>query len=83
MEEHAPQIKAFVELVIKLNEASFKPLYRIMFDWAWTAEDVSTVFSREHRAIAYCQAMGAIQGILKVAALPYRRGLSDWTSHRV
>jgi len=65
-EDDAPQIRAFVELVIKLNEASFKPLYRIMFDWAWTADDVSTVFSQEHRAIAYCQAMGAIQGMLKV-----------------
>jgi U3 small nucleolar RNA-associated protein 10 len=67
MEDDAPQIKAFVELVIKLNEASFKPLYRIMFDWAWTADDISTVFSQEHRAIAYCQAMGAIQGLLKVS----------------
>lgn len=66
MEDDAPQIRAFVELVIKLNEASFKPLYRIMFDWAWTAGDVSTLFSQEHRAIAYCQAMGAIQGVLKV-----------------
>lgn len=66
MEDNAPSIKAFIELVIKLNETSFKPLYRILFDWAWTPDHESTVFSREHRAIAYCQAMGAMQDVLKV-----------------
>ncbi|KIM29205.1 hypothetical protein M408DRAFT_120332 [Serendipita vermifera MAFF 305830] len=71
MEDNAPSIKAFVELVIKLNEASFKPLYRIMFDWAWTPDHESTVFSLEHRAIAYCQAMGAILGTLKGLVTPY------------
>jgi len=66
MEDGAPQIKAFVELVTKLSETSFKPLYHIIFDWAWTADNISTVFSQEHRAIVYCQVMSAVQGILKV-----------------
>jgi hypothetical protein len=32
-EEHV--IQAFVELIVKLNEASFRPLYRRLFDWAF------------------------------------------------
>lgn len=30
-------IAAFVEMVVKLNEATFKPLFRKLFDWAFTA----------------------------------------------
>lgn len=30
-------IATFVEMVVKLNEATFKPLFRKLFDWAFTA----------------------------------------------
>lgn len=30
-------ISTFVELVVKLNEVSFKPLFRKLFDWAFAA----------------------------------------------
>jgi hypothetical protein len=32
-EEHV--IYAFIEMVVKLNEATFRPLFRKLFDWAF------------------------------------------------
>lgn len=31
-------ISAFLELVVKLNETTFKPLFRKLYDWAFTKE---------------------------------------------
>jgi U3 small nucleolar RNA-associated protein 10 len=31
-------ISAFLELVVKLNETAFKPLFRRLYDWAFAAE---------------------------------------------
>ncbi len=36
---------AFLELVVKLNEAAFKPLFRKLFDWAFAVD------SREYNLI--------------------------------
>ena len=36
VEEHS--IPAFLELVVKLNETAFRPLFRKLFDWAFTTE---------------------------------------------
>lgn len=32
-------ISAFLELVVKLNETTFRPLFRKMFDWAFVSDD--------------------------------------------
>ena len=31
-------ISAFKELVVKLNEAAFRPLFRRLYDWAFTTD---------------------------------------------
>ena len=31
-------ISAFKELVVKLNEAAFRPLFRRLYDWAFTVD---------------------------------------------
>jgi U3 small nucleolar RNA-associated protein 10 len=31
-------ISAFKELVVKLNEAAFRPLFRRLYDWAFTSD---------------------------------------------
>lgn len=36
-------ISAFKELVVKLNEAAFRPLFRRLYDWAFTADSGSFV----------------------------------------
>ncbi len=30
-------ISAFMEVVVKLNETAFRPIFRKMFDWAFAA----------------------------------------------
>lgn len=40
-EEHV--VSAFKELVVKLNETAFKPLFRRLYDWAYI-EDSSKSF---------------------------------------
>lgn len=32
-------ISAFLELVVKLNETAFRPLFRRLYDWAFAAEN--------------------------------------------
>jgi U3 small nucleolar RNA-associated protein 10 len=34
----ARAISAFLELVVKLNEAAFRPLFRRLYDWAFAGE---------------------------------------------
>ncbi|CAG7851278.1 SubName: Full=Uncharacterized protein {ECO:0000313/EMBL:CCA66475.1} [Serendipita indica DSM 11827] len=69
--DNAASFKAFTQLTTKLNENSFKPLHRILFDWAWTAGEEATLYSRECRAIHYCQAMSGVIVILKGLMTPY------------
>ena len=42
-------ISAFKELVVKLNEAAFRPLFRRLYDWAFTTDSgafIVTIFPR-------------------------------------
>ncbi|KAF8515684.1 armadillo-type protein [Hysterangium stoloniferum] len=55
---------AFVELVIKLNEAAFKPLFRRLFDWAFTSTPVS-------RRIIFNRALTGLITLLKGLITPY------------
>ena len=36
-------ISAFKELVVKLNEATFRPLFRRLYDWAFTTDSGASV----------------------------------------
>ncbi|KAJ3856701.1 armadillo-type protein [Lentinula lateritia] len=38
----ASTISAFVELVVKLNEPTFRPLFRRLYDWAFAGENINT-----------------------------------------
>jgi len=38
LQSEARVVSAFVELVVKLNEATFKPLFRRLHDWAFVNE---------------------------------------------
>ncbi|CAG8668421.1 1431_t:CDS:10, partial [Acaulospora colombiana] len=72
----APSIQAFLELVVKLNETSFKPLYRILFDWAWYIGDgLDGLY--EFRARAFCQVMKSLTSLLKALITPYLSNLLE------
>ncbi|PVG00071.1 hypothetical protein CPB86DRAFT_701979 [Serendipita vermifera] len=74
--DRAPSIQTFLELVVKLSETSFKPLYRIFFDWAWYIGDGHDGFY-DFRAQAFCQAMKSLTGLLKGLVTPYMSTLLD------
>lgn len=38
LKAEAQTISAFLELVVKLNEATFRPLFRKIFDWAFASK---------------------------------------------
>lgn len=38
MQVESAVVSAFVELVTKLNDTAFRPLFRKLFDWAFTGE---------------------------------------------
>lgn len=66
-------IGAFMEIVTKLNEASFKPLFRRMFDWAFTGEPT------ESRQIAFLNLMTGLLETFKVClACPVQALVSDY-----
>ncbi|KAI0369251.1 hypothetical protein BV20DRAFT_968110 [Pilatotrama ljubarskyi] len=55
---------AFIELVVKLNETAFRPIFRKMFDWAFTQ-------SRDERRIVFCHVYSALLDFFKVLMVPY------------
>ncbi|KAI0052438.1 hypothetical protein FA95DRAFT_1483564 [Auriscalpium vulgare] len=57
-------IAAFLELVTKLNETAFRPLFRKLFDWAFA--DASTA-----RTITFCRAYSSLLGYFKALMTPY------------
>ncbi|KAF7373573.1 U3 small nucleolar RNA-associated protein 10 [Mycena sanguinolenta] len=63
-EAEAQAISAFIELVVKLNEASFRPLFRKLYDWAFAGEIAATADLK--RKITFCNvyagAFGLFQG---------------------
>ena len=67
-------VAAFVELVVKLNDTAFRPLFRKLFDWAFTgtprhaigcgafSKSPSVSESSAERKIAFCNAyMGLLE----------------------
>jgi len=59
-------VAAFVELVAKLNDTAFKPLFRKLFDWAFTVSESSA-----ERKIAFCNAYVGLLDFFKTLMTPY------------
>ncbi|KAK7688534.1 hypothetical protein QCA50_008072 [Cerrena zonata] len=57
-------ISTFIELVVKINEASFKPLFRKLFDWAFNADSDS-------RKLVFCHIFSALLDYFKGLMTPY------------
>ncbi|THH26927.1 hypothetical protein EUX98_g7265 [Antrodiella citrinella] len=59
-------LSAFLELVVKLNEATFKPLFRKMFDWAFASDN-----TEEKRPLIVIYMYGALLEYFKGLMTPY------------
>ncbi|KAI0776755.1 hypothetical protein BD413DRAFT_469201 [Trametes elegans] len=55
---------AFVELVVKLNETAFRPIFRKMFDWAFGQ-------TQDKRRIVFCHVYSALLDFFKALMVPY------------
>ncbi|KAJ7630018.1 hypothetical protein DFH06DRAFT_704991 [Mycena polygramma] len=65
-EAEAETIAAFIELVVKLNEASFRPLFRKLYDWAFAGET-----SDLKRKITFCDVYAGLLDYFKGLMNPY------------
>ncbi|OSX58041.1 hypothetical protein POSPLADRAFT_1154787 [Postia placenta MAD-698-R-SB12] len=61
-------ISAFLELVVKLNETAFRPLFRRLSDWAFTDTTSSANVSR---AVTFCNIYSALLEYFKALVVPY------------
>ncbi|KAG2363636.1 hypothetical protein BDR07DRAFT_1471237 [Suillus spraguei] len=59
-------ISAFLELVVKLNEAAFRPLFRRLYDWAFAAESANI-----ERKVTFCHMYSALLDYFKGLMNPY------------
>ncbi|KAF8064012.1 hypothetical protein FPV67DRAFT_198389 [Lyophyllum atratum] len=59
-------IMAFQELVVKLNEAAFRPLFRRLYDWAFAGST-----DDEPRKITFCRIYIALLDFFKGLMTPY------------
>ncbi|EIW76657.1 hypothetical protein CONPUDRAFT_168479 [Coniophora puteana RWD-64-598 SS2] len=66
VEGESTLISAFIELVVKLNENAFKPLFRRFFDWAFADER-----SDDGRKVTFCHVYGALLDYFKGLMNPY------------
>ncbi|KAL1745319.1 armadillo-type protein [Schizophyllum fasciatum] len=57
-------VAAFIEMVVKLNEAAFRPIFRKLYDWAFTGTD-----DGNSKRVTFCH--------LYIALLDYFRGLMN------
>ncbi|GJE92911.1 U3snoRNP10 and BP28CT domain-containing protein [Phanerochaete sordida] len=64
-EAQSEVIAAFLELVVKLNENVFKPLFRRLFDWAFTSD------ADDSRKVVFCQVYTALLDYFKNLMTPY------------
>ncbi|THU93396.1 hypothetical protein K435DRAFT_779869 [Dendrothele bispora CBS 962.96] len=61
----AQAISAFVELVVKLNEVTFRPLFRRLHDWAFVDEN------GQERKVIFCHVYTALLEFFKGLMNPY------------
>ncbi|KAG1720632.1 hypothetical protein EDB19DRAFT_1775930 [Suillus lakei] len=59
-------ISAFLELVVKLNETAFRPLFRRLYDWAFAAESANI-----ERKVTFCHMYSALLDYFKGLMNPY------------
>ncbi|KAI9454082.1 hypothetical protein F5148DRAFT_1378333 [Russula earlei] len=59
-------VAAFVELVAKLNDTAFRPLFRKLFDWAFIVPESSV-----ERKIAFCNVYAGLLDFFKSLMTPY------------
>ncbi|KAJ7042839.1 hypothetical protein C8F04DRAFT_1251651 [Mycena alexandri] len=62
----AEATSAFIELVVKLNEASFRPLFRKLYDWAFAGETADI-----KRKITFCNVYSGLLDFFKGLMNPY------------
>ncbi|KDQ54552.1 hypothetical protein JAAARDRAFT_135194 [Jaapia argillacea MUCL 33604] len=60
-------VPAFLELVVKLNETAFRPLFRKLFDWAFTGQNPSAI----SRKVTLCAVYEALLDYFKTLMTPY------------
>ncbi|KII90106.1 hypothetical protein PLICRDRAFT_686024 [Plicaturopsis crispa FD-325 SS-3] len=60
-------IGAFMELVVKLNDTAFRPLFRRLYDWAF-ANDLGQANARK---VTFCHVYGALLEYFKALMTPY------------
>ncbi|KAJ7270708.1 hypothetical protein B0H12DRAFT_1229192 [Mycena haematopus] len=70
-EAQAQAISAFIELVVKLNEASFRPLFRKLYDWA---------FADETAAAAVLKRKGLMNPYMSFLVQPFVVALKDYNA---
>ncbi|KZT68072.1 hypothetical protein DAEQUDRAFT_348588 [Daedalea quercina L-15889] len=61
-----PLISSFLELVVKLNETAFRPLFRKFSDWAFTDQGAGHM-----RGITFCHTYAALLDYFKTLMVPY------------
>ncbi|TDL26887.1 hypothetical protein BD410DRAFT_763071 [Rickenella mellea] len=64
-------VAAYIELVVKLNESAFQPLFRRSYDWAF-GEHTS-----DERKITFCRVYTALLDIFKGLMTPYMSLLNN------
>ena len=78
-------ISAFLELVVKLNEATFKPFFRKLYDWAFTQESGKKMsplpspskahteisHEEERKRAVFCRVYSALLDHFKALMTPY------------
>ncbi|OSD00001.1 hypothetical protein PYCCODRAFT_1479448 [Trametes coccinea BRFM310] len=55
---------AFIEVVVKLNETAFRPLFRKLFDWAFAQ-------SHGNHRVVFCHVYSALLDFFKALMVPY------------
>ncbi|TBU55148.1 armadillo-type protein [Dichomitus squalens] len=66
-EIEGPLTNAFVEMVVKLNETAFRPIFRKMFDWAFA--DPST--QADNRKVVFCHVYLTLLDYFKALMVSY------------
>ncbi|KAK0200852.1 hypothetical protein DFS33DRAFT_1386800 [Desarmillaria ectypa] len=61
-----PVVPAFLELIVKINENAFRPLFRRLYDWAFatTADDAT-------RKVTFCHVYSSLLDYFKGLMCPY------------
>ncbi|TFK83295.1 hypothetical protein K466DRAFT_498737 [Polyporus arcularius HHB13444] len=60
-------INAFMEVVVKLNETAFRPIFRKMFDWAFAAGTSES----SKRKVVFCHVYASLLDFFKALMVPY------------